>query len=110
MIKALLIDDDPTHAKYLERSINRRGVATIWTNSVREAIARLRGREASFDLVVLSIGERSHHWIEILHALQQAAWQTGVSEFPIFFCVSRLSLGVEFQLQIEQMGARLVHE
>ena len=110
MMKALLIDEDPNHATHLERSINRRGVVTSWTNSVREAIGRLRGREASFDLVVLSIGERSQRWIEILHKLQQAAWQPGVSEFPIFLCVSRLSLGVEFQLQVERMGARLVHE
>lgn len=110
MSKALLIDDDPNHAEVLERSMNRRGLVTIWSRSVREAVGRLQCRGASFDLVVLSIGERSCHWIEILHELQQAAWQSGVSEFPLFLCVSRLSLGVDFQLQIERMGARLVHE
>jgi len=110
MIKALLIDEDRAHAECLERVISRRGLVTSWTASVREAVGRLQRREASFDLVVLSIADRSHTWIEILNELQQAAWQAGISEFPLFLCVSRLRFGTEFQLQIERMGARLVHE
>jgi len=110
MNRALLIDDDRVHAEHIERILNQRGLITNWTASIREAVRRLKCRAASYDLVVLAIANRAHPWLEILHELQQAAWQAGIGEFPLFLCVSRLGFGTEFQLQIERMGARFVIE
>jgi len=110
MIRALLIDDDRNHAEGLERALNQRGLITSCTASILEAVRRLQCREASIDLVVVVIADRWHPWLEILHQLQQAAWQVGIGEFPLFLCVSRLNFGTQFQLQIERMGARLVIE
>ncbi len=110
MAKMLLIDNDRVHAVGLERALNRRGLFTIDTVTSREGVRQLQRRAASFDLVALAITDRSHPWLEILHQLQQAAWQAGIGELPLFLCVSRLSLGAEFQLEVERMGARFVIE
>lgn len=110
MIKVLLIAGDPIRAKDLERTLNRRGLVTSYSVSIREAVRQLECRTASFDLVVLAIGDRSQPWLEILHRLQEAAWQTGIGEFPFFLCISRLNYGADFQLRIERMGARFVIE
>jgi DNA-binding response OmpR family regulator len=110
MIKALLIDDDRTHAEGLERALNRRGVTTRYAASIREAFRQLKCPAASIDLVVLVIADRSHPWLEILYRLQQASWRVGIRDSPHFLCVSRLSFAAEFQLQIERIGARYVTE
>jgi ActR/RegA family two-component response regulator len=107
---ALLIDGDPAHAGHIERILNGRGLDTSYAASIREAVRRLKCRAASIDLVVLAIGDRSQPWLEVLHQLQQAAWQAGIGDFPFFLCISRLNYGTEFQLRVERMGARLVIE
>jgi len=109
MIKALLIGDR-VHAEHIERILNHRGLITSYAASIREAVGQLQCRAASIDLVVLAIADRSQPWLEILHQLQQAAWQPGITEFPFFLCVSRLRFRAEFQLRVERMGARLVIE
>lgn len=110
MTSALLIDDDRLHAMHIARELNQRGLITSYTASIWEAVRRLKCREAPFDLVVLTISDRSQPWLDILHQLQQAAWQPGISESPFFLCISRLSFGAEFNLRVEQMGARYVTE
>jgi len=110
MTNVLLIDDDRVHTERIARVLNQRGLITSRVASIREAIRRLQCRPASFDLVVLAIADRSHPWLEILHQLQQAAWQAGMTTSPFFLCISRIGVGAEFQLQVERMGARLVLE
>ena len=110
MTKVLIIDDDRNRAERLERELNQRRAATIYSATVREAVRKLKSRTASIDLVILSISDRSQPWLEILHTLQEASWQPGIGDFPLFLCISRLYFVADFQLQIERMGARYVTE
>lgn len=110
MIRALLIDDDRDHALNIEEELNQRKVITNCVASISEAIGVLKRRAALFDLVILSIADRSQPWVETLHDLQQAAWQSGIGARPFFFCISRFHFDHEFQLQIERLGARLAFE
>ena len=110
MAQALLVDNDRIHAELLLQAMRARGVATAWTASIRDAVQRLTRGSASIDLVALVVSDRLRPWCEILRDLQEAAWQQGVGEVPSFLVIMRVNFGVEFQLQVERMGARIVIE
>lgn len=110
MPRLLLIDEDDNHAEQLSlRLVERRLTVTRAENS-RAAIAQLRNREHLCDLVILCMADRSRPWLEVLRDLQHAGRQSGFRELPLFLCVSRVQFGIEFQLQIERMGARYAFE
>lgn len=110
MSNILLIDRDQTHAQLLEQELNRRGLIVFRIATIRDGAQMLKSRAVSIDLVVLAIADFSQPWLEILYGLQQAAWHAGICEFPLFLCASRVDFGTEFQLKVEQMGARLAIE
>lgn len=110
MPRVLLIDEDTTHAEEFGRRLAERGLTVIRAEGSGAAIAQLRNREYLCDLVILCMAHRSRPWLEVLRDLQHAGRQAGFREMPLFLCVSRLQLGIDFQLQIERMGARYVFE
>ena len=110
MLKVLLIDDDGDHAQQLGRRLGERKLTVIRTADTGAAIAQLQNREHLCDLVILCMAGRSGSWLEALRDLQHASWQAGSREVPLFLCVSRLHFGIDFQLQIERMGARYAFE
>jgi DNA-binding response OmpR family regulator len=110
MNRVLLIDEDVTHAEELARRLAERSLTVIHAADSGAAIAQLRNREYLCDLVILCIAHRSRPWLEVLRDLQHASRQAGFREVPLFLCVSRLQLGIDFQLQVERMGARYASE
>lgn len=110
MAKVLLIDDDGDHAEQLARGLAERRLTVTRAADGEAAIAQLRNREQPCDLVILCMARRSVPWLEVLRTLQHAGWQAGFREAPLFLCVSRLQRGIDFQLQIERMGARYADE
>jgi hypothetical protein len=110
MITALLIDEDGDHAEKFGRELARHALAVVRADNCREAVARLRNREHICDIVILSMTGRTRAWLAALHDLQQAGRQAGFHEVPLFLCTSRQQFGVDFQLQIERMGARYACE
>ena|ERR1039458_3398442 len=110
MFSALLIDEDRDHADHLERELTRCGLTLVYAATIQNAMRKLNRRVVSVDFVLLVMSGRSGPWLEILHELQQAAWQAGISEGPLFLCISRLRFEADFQLKIEQMGARYAFE
>lgn len=110
MAKVLLIDDDSDHAEQLGQGLAQRRLTVIHAANSGEAIAKLRDREGTCDLVILCMANRSRPWLAVLHDLQQAGRQAGLFELPLFLCVSRLQLEADLQLQIERMGARYASE
>jgi len=110
MLSVLLIDDDDDHAGRLDKVLAERGFIVTRAADCGQAIATLRNRTTTCDLVILSMAGRSRPWLTVLRDLQEAGRQAGFLEAPQFLCVSRLHLGVDMQLQIERMGARYVCE
>jgi DNA-binding response OmpR family regulator len=110
MLNVLLIDEDGDHAQQLGRRLAERRLTVIRTADSGAAIAQLRNREHLCDLVILCMAGRSDPWLEVLRDLQHAGWQAGSREVALFLCVSRLHFGIDFQLQIERMGARYASE
>jgi DNA-binding NtrC family response regulator len=110
MLKVLLIDEDGDHAEQFGRELAQRRLAVIRAAHCGEAVARLRNREHICDIVILSMTGRSRAWLAALNDLQQAGLQAGFLEVPLFLCTSRQQFGVDFQLQIERMGARYACE
>jgi ActR/RegA family two-component response regulator len=110
MIRLLLVDDDDGHAERLGRELALRGLTVIRAADAEEAIKQLRNNASVCDLVILCIADRVRPWLTFLHALQEATWQAGFLETPLFLCVSRVELGLEFQLRVERMGARFACE
>jgi len=110
MLKILLIDEDGEHAEQFGHELARRRLDVIRAIDCGEALARLRNREHICDIVILSMTGRSRPWLEVLRDLQQAGHQAGLHEVPLFLCVSKLRLEIDFQLKIERMGARYACE
>jgi DNA-binding response OmpR family regulator len=110
MPRVLLVDNDRDHAEQLGRELAERRLTVIRTGDSGAAIAQLRSREHLCDLVILCMAGRSRPWLEVLRDLQQASHQAGLREVPLFLCASRQQFGVDFQLQIERMGARYACE
>lgn len=110
MIRILLVDDDEDHAFQLNRFLAQRGCLTTRAEPNLNAIDLLRNAVPGWDLVILVLTDRLRPWLRILYNLQQAAAQDKLFQKPLFLCVSRLRWTFEFELQIEQMGARYACE
>jgi hypothetical protein len=110
MTRALLIDDDSDHAERLGRELALRGLTVIYASDAEKATKQLLENASVCDLVILCIADRARPWLSFLKAMQEACWQAGFLEFPLFLCVSRVELGLEFQLRVERMGARFACE
>ena len=110
MAKVLLIDDDGDHAEQLGRGLAERRLTVTRAADGEAAIAQLRNREHAVRPRDPLHGWSFSPWLEVLRTLQHAGWQAGFREAPLFLCVSRLQLGIDFQLQIERMGARYAYE
>jgi ActR/RegA family two-component response regulator len=110
MLKLLLIDDDGDHAEQLGRELAQRRLAVIRAADCGEAVTTLRNREHICDIVILTMTGRSRAWLAALHDLQRAGQEAGFLEVPLFLCTSRQQFGVDFQLQVERMGARYACE
>jgi len=109
MLNVLLIDDGE-HAEQFGRELAQRRLSVIRAADCGEAVARLRNREHICDIVILTMTGRARAWLTALHDLQQAGLQAGFLEVPLFLCASQQQFGVDFQLQIERMGARYACE
>ena len=109
MLRVLLIDDGD-HAEQFGRELAQRRLAVIHAADGKEAVRRLRNKEDVCDIVILTMTGRAQAWLAALHELQQAGSQAGFLEAPLFLCTSRQQICVDFQLQIERMGARYACE
>lgn len=110
MNRLLLIDDDSDHAEQLGIILAQRRIAVTRVADIAEAIQKLRAGARAWEIVVLVFGDYSRPWFSVLHNLQEAAWHGALPEVPLFLCVSRRDLGIDFDLRIERMGARYVYE
>jgi CheY-like chemotaxis protein len=110
MTRVLLVDDDRDHTERIGRELSLRGLTVIYAADAEEATKKLRENASVCDLVILCVADRARPWLSFLKAMQEACWQVGFLEFPLFLCVSRIELGHEFQLRVERMGARFVCE
>ena len=110
MNSVLLIDDDHAHAERVGTILAQRGLAVIRAADVGDAVKALRTDAHLCEIVILVIAELSRPWLTILRDLQEAARQRAFLEVPLFLCLSKRELGVEFQLRIERMGARYACE
>jgi DNA-binding response OmpR family regulator len=110
MINLLLIDRDPEHAEQVGIILARHGLAVTRVAEIADAIKSLKARARTWEIVMLVIGDHSRPWFTVLHNLQEAAWQGAMPEVPLFLCVSKQDLGIDFLLRIERMGARYAYE
>jgi DNA-binding response OmpR family regulator len=110
MNRVLLIDDDGAHAERVGTILAQRGITVIRASDAGDAVKTLRTDPHVCEIVILVIAELSRPWLTILRNLQEAARQRAFLEGPLFLCLSKRELGVEFQLRIERMGARYACE
>ena len=110
MTSVLLIDDDAALAERVGIMLAQRGLAVTRVADIGEAIKRLQVRARAWEIVILVITDLSRPWLTILRSLQEAARQEAFLDVPVFLCVSKRELGVEFQIRIERMGARYACE
>ena len=110
MTRVLLIDENADHAQQLGLVLAQRGLTVVRAADIEESIRNLRKPGLIYDLVILIMADRSRPWLKVLHKFQQACLQAAFLETPLFLCVAKLQFGPEFQLQIEQRGARYVFE
>lgn len=110
MNRLLLIDDDGAHAERLGIILAQRGLAVIRAADAGDAVKTLRTGAHVCEIVILVIADPSRPWLTTLENLQEAARQRAYLDVPLFLCVSKRELGVEFQLRIERMGARYACE
>lgn len=110
MISALLIDNDAEHAERMRDSLVQRGLAVSHVFDFGQAIEMLREKPRKCEIVMLVIADIARPWATVLSRLQDASLQGEINGLPLFLCVSKCDFGVDFELQIERMGARYVHE
>jgi hypothetical protein len=60
--------------------------------------------------VILNVSDAVLPWFKILKKLQEAFFQSGGHQSPLFLCTSSTKRSHEFELRIERMGARYVFE
>ncbi len=108
--KALLIDDDSTHAHRVIECLPAFGLGVELCSTVKQGIIKLSRREAEYELVVLNVSDASQPWLRLLQVLHEAAFQSGRAIGPLYLCVSTVRRDHLFELQVERMGARLVYE
>lgn len=110
MTMALLIDQDDDHAEQLGMTLSMRGLTVVRAVDIEGAINKLRSNAQILEIVILVIDDPARPWLSILSDLRESAQQRAFLEKPVFLCVSRRELGINFQLRIERMGARYACE
>lgn len=108
--KVLLIDQDGPHAEHLVKLLRSRGLSVEECGTVSEATIRLKQPGAEYELVIVNVSDASQPWLQALDTLHEASSQASLGLGPRFLCVSTVTRGPWFELQIEQHGGRFVYE
>lgn len=108
--RVLLIDYDESHARRLVEYLHLHGFLVDLSVGVVDATLRLKRHSAQYEIVILNVSDSSQPWLRSLHTLDEASRNSTFGVCPLFLCVSTVRREPLFELQIEQMGARLVYE
>ncbi len=108
--RVLLVDADQTHAERVRELLHLCALEADVCPGHEDAFVRLQQASSDFELVILNVSNDSLPWCTILAKLQAACLQSGVYPSPFFLCISSTRRPSEFELRIERLGARYVHE
>jgi hypothetical protein len=110
MNTVLLIDNNQRHAESVCGRLRFHALEVHICPDPDRAITRLRRSSANYEVVIVDVSNASLPWFDTVARLQEACFQTGVYPSPRLLCTSNTKRTPDFELRIEQIGARYVYE
>ena len=106
MARILLISDE-CHSKAVASVLENRGHTVTLLSERRRVQNHIDTDLAQINIIILNFSNRPEDW-ELLDKVRRLT----VTCFPKpgILCLSRLNLGTEVRLRVQQKGARLVYE
>jgi hypothetical protein len=106
----VLLDNDAAHAATLADRLRARQLALTTLREPKDALRALHREPSGWDIVVVNVSDASQPWLAILRRLLEACFSHSAPHAPLFVCTSRIKRDPQFQLALERLGVRFVHE
>lgn len=106
----LIIDADALSTLGLDQQLRDRSLRVLRSDDLQQAIAVIRREGHSLDVVLVNVSRSSVPWLAVLRELRAACERHCPGPKPLLLCFSSVRKDPLFQLQVEGLGARFVHE
>jgi len=110
MDRVLVLDNERLHAEEIAECLRSRNMEVTICDTLRHAERMLRHCNTSVVLIVINVSDSRRPWGRIIRKLQEVCFQHCSPNSPALLCVSRIQREPQFELYLEQAGARLVYE